>query len=97
VSGWILDDFRCDDCDNTFEQLNRVAERDETECPDCGKKATRLVPQRRTPVSEYAFPAGYWEHVSLTGEHFTSRRQLADYCKQHGKYAKYLDGYSGIK
>ncbi len=97
MSGWILDDFKCESCDKGFELLNRVAERDETVCPDCNTKARRLVPQRKHPVDEYAFPAGYWEHVSLTGEHFTSRRQLADYCEKHGKYAKFLDGYSGIK
>ncbi len=37
-----LIEFRCESCDNLFEELVRTADKkDSVKCPDCGGKVTR--------------------------------------------------------
>jgi putative FmdB family regulatory protein len=38
-------DYKCSQCDNTFEQNKKIAERDSAICPECGSidKVERLV------------------------------------------------------
>lgn len=34
--GWIVKDFRCNDCSHVFEELHKRGQEDEVECPECG-------------------------------------------------------------
>jgi len=38
-------DFRCKECGYTFERMQKISDKNPTECPDCNKKdtVTRLV------------------------------------------------------
>ena len=39
-----LYDYRCDACENDFEESKRIAEREEpVDCPKCGKRANRVL------------------------------------------------------
>jgi putative FmdB family regulatory protein len=38
-----LYEYRCTECGKRFEAIVRIAERDETTCPECGSRAERQV------------------------------------------------------
>ena len=38
-----LYEYHCDECDNEFESLQSIRERDDAECPECGTRARRLL------------------------------------------------------
>jgi putative FmdB family regulatory protein len=38
-----LYEYHCDHCDEEFETLRSLKERDNAECPECGRPARRLL------------------------------------------------------
>jgi len=38
-----LYEYRCDGCDEEFESIQSIAKRDDADCPECGKRARRLL------------------------------------------------------
>ena len=45
-----LYEYRCNDCDKEWDGMNRVANRENENCPDCGVKATILMSVGTRPV-----------------------------------------------
>ena len=44
-------EYRCEACGEEFEAIVRITEKDEVDCPECGKRAKKLV-------SAFAFGGG---------------------------------------
>jgi len=80
-----LYDAKCGVCDHEFETVAKIDEL--IQCPVCGSEARRLI----TGSSYHPFPEGWWEDIGPKPIYISSRRQLADECRKHGCYAKYLD------
>ena len=38
-----LYEYRCDECDETFEVLRRITEKDDARCPSCERPARKLL------------------------------------------------------
>jgi putative FmdB family regulatory protein len=38
-----LYEYRCDECDETFEVLRRITEKDDVRCPRCDRPARKLL------------------------------------------------------
>ena len=38
-----LYEYHCDECETEFESLQSIRERDNADCPECGKRARRLL------------------------------------------------------
>ncbi|MBW2277950.1 MAG: zinc ribbon domain-containing protein [Deltaproteobacteria bacterium] len=38
-----LYEYRCDECDETFEVLRRITEKDDVRCPSCERPARKLL------------------------------------------------------
>ncbi|MHC4504102.1 MAG: FmdB family zinc ribbon protein [Planctomycetota bacterium] len=36
--------YECEACERTFERMRSMADESDEHCPDCGKKAQRIVP-----------------------------------------------------
>ncbi len=53
-------EYRCEACDEKFEAIVRVTERDNVKCPECGKKA-------RKQVSAFSFGGDNGSVTGLSG------------------------------
>ena len=48
-------EFRCDGCDTQFEQILPIGHRGDKACPECGKRARRLISR-----SSFQLKGGGW-------------------------------------
>lgn len=72
-------DFRCENCDSTFEVVRHVRERDIAEECDCGGVASRIF-SFRGAVGVGTFKAGYYPSF---GKNIGTQDQLRDTLAKH--------------
>lgn len=53
-------EYRCDACGEEFEAIVKITEKDDVKCPECGKKARKLV-------SAFSFGGGDFGSTGLGG------------------------------
>lgn len=78
-----LFDFKCPKCETKHEDVF-VQKYDETHLCSCGTECERLFPNRFGPAN-FGWPEGgvTMEHVGPEPVHFATRREAANYAKEH--------------
>lgn len=83
-------DLRCPECLTIQKDVVQRADAIQERC-DCGATVERVWLPKGAP-NVHIFLEGFYEHVSYEGKHFSSRRQLKDYCKENGLVMDYVEG-----
>lgn len=83
-----LYDYKCTRCSDVFEQIRRIDERRDTECPTCGGKADLQIPRKAPGLS--LFQPGWWRDLDYDPVYINSPQELRNVCDKKNVDTGYL-------
>lgn len=89
-----LYEYVCEDCNERFEEIKKIADRKYSTCTACGGRGEIAVPVGRAPGLSI-FKSDWYEHLRspLDGGPIYCRtaQDLRNACDKHGKTSVYLE------
>lgn len=73
-------DYRCDVCNQDWEEFNSIKQRNNSNCPSCDNAGTLRITTGRKPI---VFQSQYFEHIAADPVYAGSKQQLKDHLKRH--------------
>ncbi len=82
-----LYDYICPKCELQSEHINKIAERQNQPCDNCGANMNIQL-----TVGQYIpFKEGWYEHIDKKPIYCSSKRQLRDECRKRGLTSIYAE------